>query len=98
MNENNKINYFTLLAMRIVCISVIILIPAISIHTDTQCQIVEKGEYNRIQYITEDGMMTPEFIEGHYYVLRNGDTGQENKIEISEEEYDACVVGDVIER
>lgn len=61
-------------------------------------QVVEKGEYSRIQYITEGGVMTPEFIEGYYYVLRDGDTGKEDRVEISEEEFESYVVGDLIER
>ena len=60
-------------------------------------QIVEKGEYSRLQYITAEGVMAPEFIKGYYVVVRNGNTGKEDKVEVSEEEYRACVVGDVWE-
>ena len=60
-------------------------------------QIVEKGEYSRLQYITAEGVMAPEFIKGYYVVIRNGDTGKENKVEVSEEEYEAYVVGDTVE-
>lgn len=66
--------------------------------TQSSQQIVEKGEYTRLQYITEDGLMTPGFERGFYFVLRNGDTGAETRVMVSEEEYDAYVVGDMIER
>lgn len=61
-------------------------------------QIVEKGEYSRLQYITAEGVMAPNFVQGYYIVTRDGETGTESKIQVSEEEYDACVVGDMIEK
>jgi len=60
-------------------------------------QVAEKGEYSRLQYTTAEGVMTPNFVQGYYVVIRDGETGAESKIHVSEEEYDACVVGDMIE-
>ena len=61
------------------------------------CQIVEKGEYSRLQYVTAEGVMAPNFVQGYYIVVRDGETGAENKIQVSEEEYGACVVGDTVD-
>lgn len=66
--------------------------------TQSSQQIVEKGEYTRLQYVTEESVMTPGFEQGFYFVLRNGDTGAETRVMVSEEEYGAYVVGDMIER
>lgn len=86
-----------------ICAAIIccILIGFMVVHLDfdepSASQIIEKGEYSRIQYITKDHSMTPEFITGYYYVLRDYQNGTENKVEISEEEYESCVVGDTVE-
>lgn len=61
-------------------------------------QIIEKGEYSRLQYVTAEGIMAPNFVNGYYIVLRDGETGAESKVQVSEEEYDACVVGDMVEK
>lgn len=63
----------------------------------TQYQVIEKGQYSRIQYITDNTGLTPEFVTGYYYVLRDYNTGEEHKIEISEEDFNSCVVGDTVE-
>lgn len=60
-------------------------------------QVVEKGEYSRLQYITAEGVMAPNFVKGYYIVLRDGNTGKEDKVQVSEEEYDACVIGDTVD-
>lgn len=60
-------------------------------------QVVEKGEYSRLQYITAEGVMAPNFVQGYYVVIRDGETGAESKVQVSEEEYDACVVGDTVD-
>ena len=87
-----------------ICAAIIccILIGFMVVHLDfnepSAYQIVEKGEYSRIQYITRDRSMTPEFIIGYYYVLRDYQSGAENKVEISKEEYESCVVGDTVDK
>ncbi len=60
-------------------------------------QVVEKGEYSRLQYITAEGVMAPNFVQGYYVVIRDGETGAESRMQVSEEEYDACVVGDTVD-
>ena len=98
MKVDHKTIFAFLAMLQFVCVGILGMIVVDATHTTQQRQIVEKGEYHRIQYIVDDGVMTPEFIEGYYYVLRNGNTGKEDKVEISEEKFEACVVGDVVER
>lgn len=61
-------------------------------------QIIEKGSYNRIQYNIINNTMTPNFIVGYYYILRDYNTGIEYKQTISEEEYNSYVLGDTVEK
>lgn len=98
MKIDNKTLFVFLVMFQFICVGILGMIVVDAAHTPQQCQIVEKGEYHRIQYIVDDGVMIPEFIEGYYYVLRNGNTGKEYEVEISEEEFEACVIGDMIEK
>ena len=82
--------------MNKVVVVVIITILLTSCAKASVYQIVEKGEYSRLQYITAEGVMAPNFVKGYYIVLRDGNTGKEDKVQVSEEEYDACVVGDTV--
>ena len=61
-------------------------------------QIVEKGEYTRLQYVIENGVMSPEFVKRYYVVVRNGNTGAEKRVTVSENEYKKCVVGDMVNK
>lgn len=95
---DNKTIFAFLVMFQFFCVGILGMIVVDATHTTQQRQIVEKGEYHRIQYVIDNGVMTPEFINGYYYVLRDSDTGKEDEVEISEEEFEACVVGDVVER
>lgn len=59
-------------------------------------QIVEKGEFSKLQYIIEETEMTPYFETNYYIVLRDYKTGTEKKKIISQKEYNTYVLGDTI--
>lgn len=92
-----RLKYIALVSCYIIILSISLLIAYIYSNREVKYQIVEKGEYSRIQYTTLNHTMTPEFITGYYYVIRNYQTGKETKVELSQEEYETCVIGDTVE-
>lgn len=64
-------------------------------YVKTSCKIIESTKTDRFQYVVEDNIMTPVFMDKYYFTILVENT--EIELEVDKETYDTYSLGDSFE-